>query len=79
VLLLQGNLSAAATLAAAQVATARGARVLLNTAPLRWDVAPLLPLCAVVVANAGEAEAITGLTAQRRPRHCTAPAPPWRW
>jgi ribokinase len=62
VLLLQGNLSAAATLAATQVATARGARVLLNTAPLRWDVAPLLPLCAVVVANAGEAEAITGLT-----------------
>jgi ribokinase len=61
-LLLQGNLSADATLAAARVATARGARVLLNTAPLRWDVAPLLPLCAVVVANAGEAEAITGRT-----------------
>ena len=61
-LLLQGNFSATSTLAAAQNAVSRGARVILNTAPLRWDVAPLLQLCAIVVANAGEAEAITGLT-----------------
>ena len=62
ILLLQGNLSAAATLAAARGAVDRGAQVCLNTAPLRWDVAPLLPLCAVVIANAVEAEAITSLT-----------------
>ncbi|MBC9175553.1 PfkB family carbohydrate kinase, partial [Pseudoroseomonas ludipueritiae] len=59
-LLLQGNLSFAATEAAMHAALARGAQVMLNTAPLRWDMAPLLPLCALVVANAGEAESLTG-------------------
>ena len=58
-LLMQGNLTAAATLAAARAA--RG-RVMLNAAPLRWPVAPVLPLCAVAVVNRGEAKAITGLT-----------------
>ncbi|MFC7557011.1 PfkB family carbohydrate kinase [Pseudoroseomonas wenyumeiae] len=62
-LLLQGNLSFAATEAAMRAALARGARVMLNTAPLRWDMAPLLPLCALVVANAGEAESLTGRSA----------------
>lgn len=57
-LLMQGNLTAAATLAAARAA--RG-RVMLNAAPLRWPVAPVLPFCAVAVVNQGEAEAITGL------------------
>lgn len=61
VLLLQGNLSLSATLAAARRAAEAGARVLLNPAPLRWDVRGLLPLCAAVVANEGEAAAITGL------------------
>ncbi|MBO1078306.1 PfkB family carbohydrate kinase [Roseomonas haemaphysalidis] len=60
-LLLQGNLSAPATLAAVQAARGRGASVMLNTAPMRWDMRPLLPLCAVVVANDGEAAAITEL------------------
>jgi ribokinase len=56
VLLMQGNLSLAATLAAA-----RGAPfTVLNTAPVRWDYADLTGLCAVVVANAGEAAALTG-------------------
>jgi ribokinase len=59
-LLMQGNLTAAATLAAMRAA--RGP-VLLNPAPLRWPVAPMLPLCAVAVVNRGEAEAITGLAA----------------
>jgi len=63
-LLLQGNLSAPATLAAAQAARARGASVMLNTAPMRWDMRPLLPLCGVVVANDGEAASITGLHGQ---------------
>ncbi len=57
ILLMQGNLSAAATLAAA---AACAGEVMLNTAPLRWDARPLLPLCAVVVANRVEAAAITG-------------------
>ena len=57
ILLVQGNLSAAATRAAA---AACAGRVMLNTAPLRWDVRPLLPYCAVVVANRVEATTITG-------------------
>jgi ribokinase len=47
-LLAQGNLTAETTLAALR--TARG-RVVLNTAPLRWPVDPLLPHCAILVAN----------------------------
>jgi len=56
-LLLQGNLSAAATAAALRAA---GGPVMLNTAPLLWDAAPMLAYCAVVVANAVEARQITG-------------------
>ncbi len=54
-LLIQGNLSLATTLAGL-----RG-RVVLNTAPLRWDFSSLLPRCEVVVANRVEASQITGL------------------
>ena len=61
-LLVQGNLTAAATLAAMRAA--RGS-VMLNAAPLRWPVAPMLPFCAVAVVNRGEAEAITGLAEPR--------------
>ena len=57
-LLLQGNLTGPATLAAMQAA--RG-RVMLNAAPLRWPVTPMLPFCSVAVVNKGEAESITGL------------------
>lgn len=57
-LLVQGNLTAAATLAAMRAAHGR---VMLNAAPLRWPVAPMLPSCAVAVVNRGEAEAVTGL------------------
>jgi ribokinase len=56
-LLLQGNLSLAATAAAMQAA--RG-RIIFNTAPLRWETAALLPLCHLVIANAVEVESITG-------------------
>lgn len=55
-LLLQGNLSAAATLAAMQAA---GGPVMLNAAPLRWPVAPLLAHAQIVVVNAVEAAAIS--------------------
>ncbi len=61
VVLLQGNLSLAASEAAIRTALRQGARVMLNTAPLRWDAMKLLAGCAVVVANAGEAAALTGL------------------
>ena len=57
ILLLQGNLSFEATRAAC---AACAGQIMLNTAPLLWDVRPLLASCAIVVANAGEARAITG-------------------
>ena len=59
-LLMQGNLSQATTLHAAMLARARGASIVLNAAPLRWDYAPLLPLCDLVVANRGESATLTG-------------------
>jgi ribokinase len=55
---MQGNLSEAATLAAARAAP----HVVLNTAPLRWDYARVLPECDLVVANRLEAEMLTGLS-----------------
>jgi ribokinase len=61
-LLLQGNLSSAATRAAMHQAKARGASIMFNPAPLRWNTTDLLPLCDVVVANAVEALEITGTT-----------------
>jgi ribokinase len=59
VLLMQGNLSAQATHAAAETAKARGALCVLNTAPIAWDMHALLGLCDIVIANAGEAAALT--------------------
>ncbi|MDB5818880.1 MAG: phosphomethylpyrimidine kinase family protein [Rhizobacter sp.] len=63
ILLIQGNLGAEATLAAAETARARGAPCVLNTAPITWEIPEmqsLLPLCDIVIANAGEAAALTG-------------------
>ena len=60
VLLLQGNLSQAATAAAARTGRLGGARVVLNTAPLRWPVQQVLAECWGVVANAVEAREVTG-------------------
>lgn len=59
-LLMQGNFGLETTRAAMTAARGRGARVMFNPAPLRWDCAGLLSLCDVLVANAGEAEGITG-------------------
>ncbi|MFC0407062.1 PfkB family carbohydrate kinase [Roseomonas elaeocarpi] len=64
-LLLQGNLGTAATLAAIEAAASRGARVMLNTAPLEPALAgeaahAVLGRCDVVVANAVEARDLTG-------------------
>ncbi len=57
ILLLQGNLSLAATRAAID---ANPGHTILNAAPLRWDVRPFLPSCAVLVANLVEASSVTG-------------------
>ena len=60
VLLLQGNLSQAATVAAVGQARARGACIVLNTAPMRSWMVSLLAAVDVVVANAVEAEQLAG-------------------
>jgi ribokinase len=59
ILLMQGNLAQDITEHAALLARARGARLVLNAAPLRWDYTRLLTLCDVVVANEGEAAELT--------------------
>jgi ribokinase len=58
VLLMQGNLPADVTRAAALAAEARGARRLLNTAPIAWDMGPVLSLFDIVIANEGEAASL---------------------
>ncbi|WP_187277003.1 PfkB family carbohydrate kinase [Phyllobacterium endophyticum] len=62
VVILQGNLTQASTLAALAAATASSALTIFNPAPLWWEVGPLLPMCDIVIANRGEAEAMTGLS-----------------
>ncbi len=62
-LLLQGNLSAATTHAAIRAAAANGASVMLNTAPLWWSAEAMVADCTVVVANRGEAMALTAQSA----------------
>lgn len=59
VLLMQGNLSADATQLAAHEAQARCAIRILNTAPIAWDMSPILRLFDIVIANEGEAELLT--------------------
>ena len=55
-LLVQGNLTEAATWAA----VSRARNVVFNTAPIRWQSPRLLAAATVVVANQGEALTITG-------------------
>src|SRR5258708_919304 len=59
VLLMQGNLSAGVTRAAAQTAQTRGAKRVLNTAPIAWDMRAILHLFDIVIANEGEAALLT--------------------
>ena len=60
VLLVQGNLSQAATTAAIAQARTKGARTVLNTAPMRPWMAALLPEVDLVIANAVEAAELSG-------------------
>lgn len=59
-LLMQCGLGPQPTCAAARLAVARGARVVLNAAPLRWDIRPILPMVEVLILNEVEAEAAAG-------------------
>ncbi len=68
VLVLQGNLSEATTVAAHRAARRVGARTVFNTAPIAWDQAKLAADVDVVVANAGEALHLTGLEGEAAAR-----------
>lgn len=57
-LLIQGNLTEAATFAA----VAQAGRIIFNTAPIRWVSPRIMAACTVVVANAGEAAMLTALS-----------------
>ncbi|PPD14408.1 MAG: ribokinase [Methylobacterium sp.] len=61
VLLVQGNLAAEPTLAAALTARSAGATTILNTAPIQRDMAAWLGSFNVVITNAVEAAELTGL------------------
>jgi len=56
ILLVQGNLTAAVTAAAVR----RAGRAIVNTAPIRWDMAEVVRGAWITVANRVEAAAITG-------------------
>jgi len=60
-LLLQGNLSVAATAACLDYGRARGLRTVFNPAPLHDDVGPLLHLVDLVIVNEVEATTIAGI------------------
>ncbi len=60
ILVMQGNLCAATTRAAATAAASRGAIRILNTAPIDWDMRPILANFNIIIANAGEAGDLTG-------------------
>jgi ribokinase len=59
-LLLQGNLTSAATAAAAAAARERGAFVAVNAAPVAFDFAPVIAACDLLVVNEPEAVALSG-------------------
>lgn len=60
ILLMQGNLRADTTTAAVEAARARDACTVLNTAPISWDMRPIIGLFDIVIANEGEAAMVTG-------------------
>lgn len=72
VLVMQGNLSQAATLSALSAARERGATTLLNTAPIAWDQREAIGLADIVVANEGEAAELTGAEGDEAARRLAA-------
>ncbi len=59
-LVMQGNLTLAATRAALEAARERGAATLLNPSPVRVDSATLFPLASCLIVNEGEARLFSG-------------------
>jgi ribokinase len=57
-LLMQGNLRADTTRIAAETARALGARTVLNTAPIAWDMGAVIGSFDLVIANEGEAATV---------------------
>ncbi|MGH7117649.1 MAG: PfkB family carbohydrate kinase [Acetobacteraceae bacterium] len=70
--LLQGNLTVETTKAALQRARARGFVTVFNPAPVAQEFASLLPYATLVVANAREAEVLTGCTDEAAARSLVA-------
>jgi ribokinase len=64
ILLMQGNIPLATTAHCLDLARRRGARLVVNTAPLVPGAELLVPMADVLVVNAGEA---AGLTGEREP------------
>lgn len=60
-LLLQGNLSAEASLAAARAARARGVKVVVNAAPIAFDLTPVIACCNLLIVNEVEAATLAGI------------------
>lgn len=58
IVLLQGNLSSATTLACLTGARNKGARTMVNISPLHDDAAHVLACCEIVVVNRSEAQAL---------------------
>ena len=74
-LLLQGNLTAPTSLAAMRRGRASGAQIVLNTAPIDWDMREAVALADVVIANEPEALALTGAEADAAVRALQAFGP----
>jgi ribokinase len=72
ILVLQGNLTETATLAALEAAQAGGARVVFNTAPIAWDQRAVAARADIVVANEGEARELTGCDGTEAARRLVA-------
>lgn len=65
ILLVQGNLPSDTTVAAARLARRRKSTVVVNTAPIWWDMAELLSLSDVVVGNEPEIGLLANSTDER--------------
>lgn len=67
ILLLQGNLTAETTAAALREARDRDVYIILNTAPIWWNMEEVMPLCHLVICNEPEAKELgAGDDASRR-------------
>ena len=75
-LLMQGNIPIATTAHCLELAGRRGARLVVNTAPLVRGAELLVPMADVLVVNAGEAAGLSGERSPRRPPRRSPPGGP---